>query len=147
MGVETLISVGFGLYQVNEQRKAVKAEKKRADKLQKAEKVKQRISDVRAQREQRQVLARARIQQANLEAGGFASGIGGGSSALLGSIGSLQSTVAGNQGFANSLSDAANQVSIFNEQAAAAGTDALSSTGRALLADKVGSIFDGTTFK
>lgn len=114
----TAITVASGAYSISSQRKQAKAQKRAAAEQRKSIRAQQASQNYQAARQRRQQAAQARMLRAQQVAGGFSSGIGTGSSAVQGAVGSIGSTFGGNIGASNIAQGLANQASIFNQNAA-----------------------------
>lgn len=118
MGVAAVIGAVGAVSSVVQGRKAAKQQKRAAAESKKAQRVQTRMQDLQAMRERRQQAAQARVARSQQIAGGFASGVGFGSSAVQGAVGGISSQLASNSGFGSQMQGMANQASIFNQNAA-----------------------------
>lgn len=108
-------------YSANRQ---AKAQKKSAKAQRRSLRTQQKMSDLTAGRERRQMLAKARVMRAQQQAAGFSSGIGQGSSVVQGAIGGLGSQAASNFGFSAMQQGLARQAGQYNIAAGNAQSDA-----------------------
>lgn len=128
----TVASIGSGIAQQREQKKAVAEQRE-------AQRASQKAADVRVQRERIRQIREARIKQAQVQAAGFASGAPT-SSAVQGGISSLGSQLGGNIGALNTQQAASSVVSSSNQRA----LDAQSRAGEFGFASQ---IFGNTNFQ
>lgn len=145
--VAPILSVVGTVAGIVQGQKAAKSQKRAAQQQQKAQKVNQRISDVRAARERRQQMAQARVLQAQQQAAGFSSGAGMGSSAVQGAVGGLQSQLAGQMAFSNQVQGLSGEASQYNIAASGFQSQAASQQALGNLFQQGASIFSGPTFK
>jgi hypothetical protein len=127
---------------------AKKAAGDQADAQEKSEKTQQKIRDLQAARERRTQVRQARAQRAEMVAGSGAGGTLQSSSSITGA-GSVGSQLGSNLSFLDQTQGLAQQASIFNIQAASAGSrvasgQALQSLGGSLFANS-GKLADGAT--
>jgi len=139
------VSVVGTVMGLNESRKQSKQQAAAAADQRRAQRLEQRIADVRAARERRQGLAAEQKARAQQTAAAFAAGAAD-SSALQGALGASRSQVASNVGFNSMIGDLSGQVSIFNISAANHQSKAATHGAMAGLYKEVGSIFSGATF-
>lgn len=112
MGVQAalaVVSVGLGVQQQREQRKAVKEQKE-------SQRAQQASANARAQRERIQQIRKQRAAQASIQAAGFAAGAPT-SSSVAGGVSGVGSQAASNIGFLNTQQAAASVSSAANQRA------------------------------
>lgn len=112
MGVQAAfaaLSVGLGVQQQREQRKATKEQ-------QKAQEAQQAAANARAQRERIQQIRRQRAAQAQIQAAGFAAGAPT-SSSVQGGVSGVGSQAASNIGLLNTQQAASSVASAANQRA------------------------------